>query len=287
MPNRGPKIKPTIRALIRITAREDKRDRRVVALALQKLIERLGEPVPGEETLMRMISEERNKDPNPEDQPWHFGTLNDYPLSPEGLKAVLEAYWFADRHGATLTIREAKWIGRLCAVPKMFPRLRDKDVIPWLISWGCDCADEEVLSEASGDPFKMFMPGDPLFSSAFDSMSSEQWEMNAEYYLDNPLERRSVTAMKGYLRDRENKAQVRYTRKMDDRETDMQRVMMRNSKLGKKLRNTWKAAMKRQSELDHEREQREDKNHTEGDWAALETVWEEFDRLLESYKEAK
>lgn len=287
MPNRGPKIKPTIKALIRITAREDKRDRRVVALALQELIERLGESVPGEDTLMRMISEERNKDSNPEDQPWHLGTLNDYPLSPEGIRAVLEAYWYADRNGTTLTIREAKWIGRLCAVPKMFPRLRDKDVIPWLISWGCGSADEEVLSEASGDPFKMFMPGDPLFYDDFDSMSSEQWEMNAAYFLRNPLERRGVTAMKGYLRDREQKAQVLYARKMDDRETGMQRVMMRNRKLGKKLRNTWKAAMERQSELDHERDQREDKNHTEGDWAALESVWEEFDRLLESYKEAK
>lgn len=119
MPNRGPKIAPAIRALIRHEALSDKRPRRIVAADLLKQIERLGVPVPGEETLLRLISEDRNSD-HPEDQPWSLATLQEHPaVPPDALPSVLQAWAYAREHlEAAFTIREAKWAGCLSYVIK-------------------------------------------------------------------------------------------------------------------------------------------------------------------------
>lgn len=116
---------------------------------------------PAVEVLVRKISHYRQlhrqrRVDSPLDQPWHMGTLEleKYPQTPEGLAAVIAAYRFAAQHDATLTIRQAKWIGRLHAVPKrMWPELTDKELLPLLIYWALNYASTEVWSEVSKDPF--------------------------------------------------------------------------------------------------------------------------------------
>ena len=155
MPNRGPKISPTIRALIMYEALNDKRPRRVVAVNLQKQIERLGESVPGEETLLRLISEDRNNE-HPEDQPWSIATLKDFPIvSPDVLPSVLKSWAYAREHlEAAFTIREAKWVARLCYVIKDTGKLTSTALM---------YAREEVIAEITGDSLDSFEEDLKLF----------------------------------------------------------------------------------------------------------------------------
>jgi len=113
---RGPKIKPSIEALIEYMARQDKRPREALASALKEQIEQMGEISPTEGTLVKMISEFRNS-PNPqEDQPWALSSLNDMipPIPTEALPAVLEAYIYSHEHmNHEFTVRDAKWVARI------------------------------------------------------------------------------------------------------------------------------------------------------------------------------
>ncbi len=156
MPNRGPKISPTIRALIMYEALNDKRPRRVVAVNLQKQIEQLGESVPGEETLLRLISEDRNNE-HPEDQPWSIATLKDFPIvSPEALPSVLKGWAYAREHlKAAFTIREAKWVARLCYVIKDIDILTSKALI---------YARTELIAEITGESKDSFEEDLKLFT---------------------------------------------------------------------------------------------------------------------------
>ena len=108
---------------------------------------------PAVSTLKSMVSTARNRKTSPEDQPWHMGTFKLYNPSAVGLAEIVAAYRFAARHDAALTIRQAKWIGRLSAVPKrLFPDFSDEEVTTWLIIWACDYADDEVWSEVAKEP---------------------------------------------------------------------------------------------------------------------------------------
>ena len=91
--------------------------RLVLATELKDKIERMDEISPSEETLIKMISDARNKEPNPLDTAWHLGTLNEYPLSAEAIHYILKIQiWTSSKHIHPVTIREAKWISRLYSV---------------------------------------------------------------------------------------------------------------------------------------------------------------------------
>jgi hypothetical protein len=135
---RGPRIKGWVKWYIRtesLKARGESRD------SVAERIERYlagKEPVPGRETLLRMISQARN-DLDPEDKPWSVSALPAFEIPPEALPVVIKAW--AERleavkqsrevkpHNAEharvirkyitpLTIREAKWYGRLYHIYK-------------------------------------------------------------------------------------------------------------------------------------------------------------------------
>jgi hypothetical protein len=78
---RLPRIKPTIRQLIVSEAiRYPDKPRLALATDLRDSIERMGEMSPSEETLIKMISDARNQESSLLDNPWHLGTVKDYPL---------------------------------------------------------------------------------------------------------------------------------------------------------------------------------------------------------------
>jgi len=115
---KGPRIKPSIRQLIESEAiRYSTKPRAALAVDLQDKIERMGEISPTGETLMRMISEARNKEGSPLDKTWHWDTLEEHPLSAEAIYYILRINkWAASKNIHPVTIREAKWITRLYSV---------------------------------------------------------------------------------------------------------------------------------------------------------------------------
>ena len=118
---RLPKIKPTIKQLIVSQAiRYREKPRITLANELQDEIERMGEVSPSEETLMKMISDARNKETSPLDKPWHMGTLGDIPLPSEAIPYILKIKKIHTQNESIgkLTIRQAIWISRLYATIK-------------------------------------------------------------------------------------------------------------------------------------------------------------------------
>jgi len=148
MPNRQPKIPPTIKTLIIQEAlKEPKRPRRVVAVELQNLIERMGERVPSEDTLVKIISQARNREPNPFDAPWSLGTLTKYDLPPEAIPTIIAIQEI--RHN-TLDIREAWWVSRLrCLVSS--PKVLSIEEV--LSLWAIKYASQEEIAEISNTEF--------------------------------------------------------------------------------------------------------------------------------------
>ena len=92
--------------------------RRALAVRLQDLIEKMGEISPTEDTLARMISEARNKQPSELDQPWSIGACAQYNIPPDIIPVLirlqkLKAARRRRRLAGEITIREARWVARL------------------------------------------------------------------------------------------------------------------------------------------------------------------------------
>lgn len=153
---------PKIRQLIAFRAKsEPNKDRQVLA---EELIGEIKEKFPTEippvsDTVIKKISEARNKEVDALDTPWHMGTLEEYPLPAGAIARVLEVqnlqlqYEFVlkDFNGGVpfqvpLTIRQAKWISRLCEING----LKDAKVLflASLVYW-----IEEVICEIARTPF--------------------------------------------------------------------------------------------------------------------------------------
>lgn len=119
--NRGPKLSYTAKATINQKARESKLNRRALAVELQHLLINMGEVTeerpPSLETLEKMISSARNNN-DPEDKPWSVPALADYNIPPEALPIVMKAWAKALVDDDPLTIRQVKWIARLCYIYK-------------------------------------------------------------------------------------------------------------------------------------------------------------------------
>jgi len=101
------------RLIISEALKKPPKPRRALAIELMDKIERMGEVVPTEETIERLISEARNHEPNPLDEPWRMLDIVKYPISPDTLPIVLEVWGDQVVLQAQISIREALWIARL------------------------------------------------------------------------------------------------------------------------------------------------------------------------------
>jgi hypothetical protein len=96
--------------------------------------------IPAVSTIKKKISETREA-PNPEEQPWDILRLGDkeYPIPSEAIPLILRL-WVGKREqlGRYLTVREARWAGRLYALAK--------DVSPNQLAYIVQrCANQERL----------------------------------------------------------------------------------------------------------------------------------------------
>lgn len=144
--NEGSKtIKPTVRRHIISEALQNrKKPRRALAVELMSTIERMGEIVPSEETIERLISKARNHE-DPRDKPWSTASMADYPIPAEALPSILELWvWTRENLTSNLTIRQAQWAARFYTVTKDVKTLYYLSKIQAL---------SEVTHDISGTPF--------------------------------------------------------------------------------------------------------------------------------------
>ena len=121
---RGPNISNEIKQLIINQAVHDSKTmpRRALAVRLQELIQNMGDNTPTEETLVKMISEARNKQPSELEKPWCIGACDYYNIPSEMIPIIIKTQKLKTvEHEEALgeiTIREAKWIARLYPAAK-------------------------------------------------------------------------------------------------------------------------------------------------------------------------
>ena len=74
-----------------------------------------GDKLPDRESIAKLISRARNHD-DPQDKPWSMATIDQYPIPPEALPAVLRVWKSRLEKDTGFIIREAKWVSRLSAL---------------------------------------------------------------------------------------------------------------------------------------------------------------------------
>ncbi|GEM_PF-2611440 len=151
--DRGPRVPDNVRLQIASTYLElRKKNPKIKAPAVREAVQCRLKKVPypgwpGLSVVQKVITDIRKKDADPlfsrQDEPWCLACLEDYPLSPDALKVVCEAWEFnlneliylaaksdskelvaiygvllGNRGSTNLSIREAKWIARLYCIIK-------------------------------------------------------------------------------------------------------------------------------------------------------------------------
>jgi hypothetical protein len=101
----------------------------------------MGEVSPTEDTLSRMISEARNKQPSELERPWSIGACAHYGISPDIIPILIRLQKLkaaSDEEGSPgkITIREARWVARLypAAEPLIYKETIDNDERLWWLS---------------------------------------------------------------------------------------------------------------------------------------------------------
>jgi len=200
-----PKIKPAVKKTIYSHALKYKNTpRQALAVELRHLIEEMGELVPSEETIIKLISQARNNPDSPIDDTWSLGTLSEYPIPTDALPMVMSIrsrrIWQRDAD-EYLTIREALWVARIYklieiskprSVPPdvndvLYELYREADTLgkelnSWPISklvheitvealvddWASAYAIYEMISEEEGKPFNSSELDNHIYSNVYE-----------------------------------------------------------------------------------------------------------------------
>jgi hypothetical protein len=112
---------------------------------------RWGGKPPEIEVLERKISRYRNLPVGHEEQPWSLGSLGQYPIPAAALPTIVDMV--IGSAPSTLSIREAKWIGRLHAVQSLMSceGLEGREKLSRLVEWARIYAANELLSKWAGE----------------------------------------------------------------------------------------------------------------------------------------
>ena len=138
--------------------------RNEVSHILQKSNPKLPSDWPGLSTVQKVLAIVRKPQIDPQNKPWSMGTLNEYPIPPDAIPSVLKVWKHWDdmvrevgldklAFDPTLTIRGAKWAGRLAHVI---------DDIGVLAVWALQYASVEQMLQYLGKPFDSHVLDDEL-----------------------------------------------------------------------------------------------------------------------------
>jgi hypothetical protein len=208
-PGRGPKISNEIRRLIIGQAIHDSKNmpRRALAVRLQDLIEKMGEIAPTEDTLVKLISEARNQQPNELDQPWNIGACAQYNIPPDIIPVLISLQKTKSSKEGSLgiiSIREAQWVARLYPAFKVLaskePGDHDENIW-WIFYIVSSYVQRERVSEQMNEQYPntsdldgLYFANEDLFSD--DSLKSWWDTIPREYQqtiLDVIEQERSIT----------------------------------------------------------------------------------------------
>ncbi len=140
-----------------------------VSLILRKSNPKLPPGWPGLSTVQKVLATVRKnmkETPlDPQDKPWSMGTLNEYPIPPDAIPSVLKVWKFREEQTykfnfegvevpeydrKSLTIRQAKWVGRLSHVT--MPGETGYLSTGYLTMMATDYAETEQANELAGNP---------------------------------------------------------------------------------------------------------------------------------------
>jgi hypothetical protein len=139
----GARLSNVVKQLISQEAKEQRsKDRRLLAIELQDKFRKMNEPIPEEETIIKLISKYRNEPLEQIDKPWTLAASNYYNFPPESTPILLRVWKLCIATGFPFTIREAKWVIYLSP---MIPNIRE------LTKWAKRYATNERLSKLIND----------------------------------------------------------------------------------------------------------------------------------------
>lgn len=182
---RGPKISNEVRQLIISQAIHDSKatPRRALAVRLQDLIEKMGEVSPTEDTLARMISEARNKQPSELEKPWSIGACVHYNIPPDIIPILIRLQKLkaaGDEEGSPgkITIREARWVARLypAAEPVINKIFTNEEELWWLSIIVNGYVQRERVSEQMNEQYPNTSDLDRLYFTNEDFLSDDALE---------------------------------------------------------------------------------------------------------------
>ena len=201
MAKRGPKLLPTVKNLIASEAISyPGKPREVLAVEIREEIAHMdimGErELPSKDYVMRLISKFRNKEVNPIDNPWSMMSVDQYPdLFPaDAIPFVLQAWVYLREHReVSLTVRQAKWVARLCRAIKDLNALVSEAVGYAQIELITDILPGNKIEThgADLDLFEM-VTGEQLSDKRRSQILGVSRESVEDYGADSPFERNKL-----------------------------------------------------------------------------------------------
>ncbi|MDP2729554.1 MAG: hypothetical protein Q8O55_03615 [Dehalococcoidales bacterium] len=177
---RGRRISSEVRQLIISQAIHDSKTmpRRALAVRLQDLIEKMGEVSPTEDTLARMISEARNKQPSELERPWSIGACSYYNIPHDMIPVLIKIQKLKAEYGddedvsRVLTVREARWMARLYRVAE--PLISElSDGLLWLDFIASSYVKRERVSEQMNEQYPNTADLDRLYFHSEDFLNHD------------------------------------------------------------------------------------------------------------------
>ena len=183
-PGRGSQISKEVRRLIISQAVHDARSmpRWPLAARLKDLIEKMGYKSPSDETLVKMISEARNKQPREVEKPWSIGACSYYNIPHDMIPVLIKTQKLKAEYGdnedvsTVLTVREAQWIARLYHVAE--PLIRElpdasESALLWLDFIASSYVQRERVSEQMNEQYPDTTDLDRLYFYSDDFLNDD------------------------------------------------------------------------------------------------------------------
>ena len=181
---RGSQITKDVRRLIISQAAHDARNmpRWLLAARLKEMIEKLGFDPPTDETLVKMISKARNKQPREIEKPWSIGACSYYNIPHDMVPLLIKMQKLMAENGddkdvpKVLTIREARWMARLYPVAE--PLIRDlpnaeENGLLWLDFIASSYVKRERVSEQMNEQYPDTADLDRLYFYSDDFLNDD------------------------------------------------------------------------------------------------------------------
>ena len=181
---RGSQITKDVRRLIISQAAHDARNmpRWLLAARLKEMIEKLGFDPPTDETLVKMISKARNKQPREIEKPWNIGACSYYNIPNDMIPLLIKMQKLMAENGddkdvpKVLTIREARWMARLYRVAE--PLIRDlpnaeENGLLWLDFIASSYVKRERVSEQMNEQYPDTADLDRLYFYSDDFLNDD------------------------------------------------------------------------------------------------------------------